>query len=536
MASDAPGASDAGAKRAMDDLAKLVAQAEAHEARGEYREAAELTARAMAEAHREYVRSKVPGVQLLRQPTLAMPRYSYVERYKERLRARVDWQRWERCSRALPSGGSREWEDGGDEEEEDGAGASAATATSGSPPIAAIAEEEEGGPSELPQADWQPETLAKRQIEAVGGSGQVVLEHKCCNGERVELAIAQTDIAERVERLFNRDVKSTIRALLDGSDPNICSRAYTHEEIARWFLTADSLSKNRIGDFLGGSKPDAIQTLEAFVMQIDFTGMPSFDEALRFFLSLFRLPGESQQIDRIFTFFGKRYHECTESTFRSEDTPYVLAFALLMLNTDAHNENIAADKKMKLDGFLKNNRGIDAGENLPEAFLTELYHSIVLNEIRIEQREFIAKSIMEGWLNKQGGRIKTWKKRYVILSGAVLYYFKKHNDPSPAGFVPLEGILVHQLSDKRIFELRPKVLSAQGGIKSVRMDEGGKGAFKVGNHKQFRFRVLGDAEEAARWVQAVQEHAVSAQVRDTPSQKEEAKRAGLSFFRSKKVK
>ena len=29
----------------------------------------------------------------------------------------------------------------------------------------------------------------------------------------------------------------------------------------------------------------------------------------------------------------------------------------------------------------------------------------------------------EGWLLKQGGRIKTWKRRYTILSGNVLYYF-----------------------------------------------------------------------------------------------------------------
>ena len=34
----------------------------------------------------------------------------------------------------------------------------------------------------------------------------------------------------------------------------------------------------------------------------------------------------------------------------------------------------------------------------------------------------------EGWLAKQGGRIKTWKNRYVIISGNVLYYFKSPKD------------------------------------------------------------------------------------------------------------
>lgn len=31
----------------------------------------------------------------------------------------------------------------------------------------------------------------------------------------------------------------------------------------------------------------------------------------------------------------------------------------------------------------------------------------------------------EGWLYKCGGRIKTWKRRYAILTGSCLYYFKK---------------------------------------------------------------------------------------------------------------
>ena len=61
--------------------------------------------------------------------------------------------------------------------------------------------------------------------------------------------------------------------------------------------------------------------------------------------------------------------------------------------------------------------------------------SIVTNEIKLEQREFIS-SVQEGWLFKQGGRIKTWKKRYTILSGNVLYYFKTPKDISPAGFIP----------------------------------------------------------------------------------------------------
>ncbi len=39
-------------------------------------------------------------------------------------------------------------------------------------------------------------------------------------------------------------------------------------------------------------------------------------------------------------------------------------------------------KKMTCDEFLRNNRGINNGENLPPEFLQAIYDSIVRNEIR----------------------------------------------------------------------------------------------------------------------------------------------------------
>ena len=90
----------------------------------------------------------------------------------------------------------------------------------------------------------------------------------------------------------------------------------------------------------------------------------------------------------------------------------------------------------------------------------------------------------EGWLAKQGGRIKTWKNRYVIISGNVLYYFKSPKDKAPAGFLPLENIVVRPLKDKCQFELAPQ----DGGLlKSVKMESGDKK--KTGGLEQVRVRV-----------------------------------------------
>lgn len=97
-----------------------------------------------------------------------------------------------------------------------------------------------------------------------------------------------------------------------------------------------------------------IHVLRAFVNKLNFEGL-AFDEALRKLLQTFRLPGEAQKIDRVMNEFAKRYCQNNSHVFSSPDTGYVLAYSLIMLNTDAHNPNVK--KKMSLSDFLRNNRG-----------------------------------------------------------------------------------------------------------------------------------------------------------------------------------
>ena len=54
--------------------------------------------------------------------------------------------------------------------------------------------------------------------------------------------------------------------------------------------------------------------------------------------------------------FAARYHECNPKTFSHEDTGYILSVAIIMLNTDAHNDNIKEDKKMSKEEFINNCR------------------------------------------------------------------------------------------------------------------------------------------------------------------------------------
>ncbi|CAF0862039.1 unnamed protein product, partial [Didymodactylos carnosus] len=82
--------------------------------------------------------------------------------------------------------------------------------------------------------------------------------------------------------------------------------------------------------------------------------------------------------------FGQRYYQTNllNTQCRSPDTIFILAFAIIMLNTDLHSRNIKSDKKMKLEQFIKNLKGIDDGEDLDPIYLKGIYERIKTKEFR----------------------------------------------------------------------------------------------------------------------------------------------------------
>jgi len=56
----------------------------------------------------------------------------------------------------------------------------------------------------------------------------------------------------------------------------------------------------------------------------------------------------------------------------------------------------------------------------------------------------------DGFLTKQGGAIKTWKRRWFVLKGSKLWYFKSRTDTQAKGFIELEaGTLVREEDNKK---------------------------------------------------------------------------------------
>ncbi|XP_051129632.1 brefeldin A-inhibited guanine nucleotide-exchange protein 2-like [Andrographis paniculata] len=158
----------------------------------------------------------------------------------------------------------------------------------------------------------------------------------------------------------------------------------TPEEIASFLRNASGLNKMMIGDYLGEREDLPLKVMHAYVDSFDFQGM-EFDEAIRNFLQGFRLPGEAQKIDRIMEKFAQRYCKCNPNAFTSADTAYVLAYSVIMLNTDAHNPTVK--NKMSAEDFIRNNRGIDDGKDLPEEYMRSLFERISKSEIKMKDDE-----------------------------------------------------------------------------------------------------------------------------------------------------
>jgi brefeldin A-inhibited guanine nucleotide-exchange protein len=130
--------------------------------------------------------------------------------------------------------------------------------------------------------------------------------------------------------LFNRNPKKGIEFLINAN-----KLGNSVEEIAAFLKNTSGLNKTLIGDYLGEREDFSLKVMHAYVECFDFQGL-DFDEAIRVFLQGFRLPGEAQKIDRIMEKFAERYCKCNPKVFSSADTAYVLAYSVILLNTDAH--------------------------------------------------------------------------------------------------------------------------------------------------------------------------------------------------------
>ena len=83
--------------------------------------------------------------------------------------------------------------------------------------------------------------------------------------------------------------------------------------------------------------------------------------------------------------FAERYTAQNPEVFPTADVAFILAFSIIMLNTDLHNPAIKEERRMTRQGFVRNNRGICDGKDLPEELLTAIFDRIKANPISLKE-------------------------------------------------------------------------------------------------------------------------------------------------------
>jgi len=301
------------------------------------------------------------------------------------------------------------------------------------------------------------------------------------------------------KKKFNMESKKGVQFLIGH---NLVQE--TAEDVAQFLYKEEGLNKTAIGDYLGEKNDFNEAVLKAFVELHDFTNL-ILVQALRQFLWSFRLPGEAQKIDRMMETFAQRYCQLNPDIFTNPDTCYVLSFAIIMLNTSLHNPSVK--EKPSVEQFITMNRGINDGENLPRDLLVSLYESIKTEPFKIPEDD--GNDLMhtffnpdkEGWLWKQGGRYKSWKRRWFILNDNCLYYFEFTTDKEPRGIIPLENIKIREVTDRNKQHCFELFCSGNEVIKACKTDSEGK--VVEGKHTVYRMSAS-TGDEKDEWIKCIQ--------------------------------
>ncbi|KAL3235571.1 Arf family guanine nucleotide exchange factor GEA2 [Nakaseomyces bracarensis] len=193
----------------------------------------------------------------------------------------------------------------------------------------------------------------------------------------------------RCAEAFNKKPKNGIPLLVEKG----FIKSENDRDIAEFLFENNSrFNKKTIGLYL--CDPKKTELLQEFIDFFDFKGL-RVDEAIRILLTKFRLPGESQQIERIVEAFSKKYvsdqnyntalldtedeKELLESIQPDSDSVFILSYSIIMLNTDLHNPQVK--EHMSFEDYSGNLKGCYNSNDFPFWYLDRIYCSIRDKEI-----------------------------------------------------------------------------------------------------------------------------------------------------------
>lgn len=192
---------------------------------------------------------------------------------------------------------------------------------------------------------------------------------------------------------FNLKPKNGIKYLVANQlvpDPEEDYKGHV-QQVVSFLKTTGSLDKTSVGEFLGVDATLNKDCLTEFINQYDLRGKP-FVDSLRTVLSGFRLPGESQIVDRVMERFGEKFvRDNPKGSDKvqgemSAECVFLLSFATMMMQTSLHNPN-AAKQRMTLEDFSKMVKGINSQKNLEPEFIKKIYDQVEREPFTLNEDE-----------------------------------------------------------------------------------------------------------------------------------------------------
>eukprot|EP00092_Neocalanus_flemingeri_P012541 GFUD01013516.1.p1 GENE.GFUD01013516.1~~GFUD01013516.1.p1 ORF type:complete len:1256 (-),score=334.06 GFUD01013516.1:289-4056(-) len=168
--------------------------------------------------------------------------------------------------------------------------------------------------------------------------------------------------------------------------------------LAKRLYNLEGFRKSDISRHLSKNNDFSRAVAEEYCKLFSFTDL-TLDAALRKFLLQFCLTGETQDRERVLLHFSKRFLECNPSlrgdTFQSHDSVHTLTCAIMLLNTDLHNEALQ-QRKMSPEEFVENLAELNDGHNFPEELLRDVYAAIKTDPIEWVQDDSAESDIGSG--------------------------------------------------------------------------------------------------------------------------------------------
>lgn len=232
--------------------------------------------------------------------------------------------------------------------------------------------------------------------------------------------------------LFNKKAKHGVEALYK---ENFLKNKEDTKELAEFFFQRSTrLNKKVLGVYL--AEPTNKDLLREFMYMFDFSGL-RVDEGLRIMLKAFRLPGESQQIERVVETFADAFvdsqnspdgllclQEGQEPVVLDSSAVFLLSYSIIMLNTDLHNPKVK--RHMDLNDYERNVSGV---HSFPRWYLETIYNSIRDREIVMpEEHHGTDKWFDDVWNNlisSQSKYVRDHSSLNMDLNSSVMSHFDK---------------------------------------------------------------------------------------------------------------